>query len=243
LPDLEAELDGLYASPLDEFIKRRNDLASRQAKAGDRESAIRIKQLRKPSVSAWVVNQLARSRQVDILRLIKAGESLERVQAEAMAGSPPKGFVEARQEETAAVKLLLDAAEGLMPAVSAATLDRIATTLRSAATSGEGRAQLKQGRLTQDVEPSGFDVLGLSSVADSSPASGRVDVLKERKRQAELKATELSAEAFEAEREAKELERAAAKAARAAASARQRADAATLAARRLAEEIEQTRKR
>jgi hypothetical protein len=241
---LETELDDLYSAPLDEFIKRRNDLATRLGKGGDRDSANRIKQQRKPSVSAWIVNQLARSREVDIRRLIKAGESLQRVQAEAMAGSLPKGFVEARQEETTAVKLLLDAAEELMPSASATTLDRIATTLRSAASSPDGRSLLKQGRLTQDVEPSGFDVLGVPELTDDSPAAtGRWDELKQRKRQAELKAAELSAEAFELERDAKEAARAATKALRAATAARKRADAATNAAAKLAAEIEQVRKK
>ena len=43
VPDLERELDGLYALPLDEFTKARNDLASRLKRAHQGEAAAAIR--------------------------------------------------------------------------------------------------------------------------------------------------------------------------------------------------------
>ena len=48
--------------------------------------------------AAWVVNQLARSYQLDVQRLVRAGEQLGNAQAEAMRGGGAEGFVEARQD-------------------------------------------------------------------------------------------------------------------------------------------------
>ena len=41
--------------------------------------------MRKPTAAAWLVNQLARERELDVQRLLKAGESLTKSQAKAAA--------------------------------------------------------------------------------------------------------------------------------------------------------------
>jgi hypothetical protein len=54
------EPDDLYALPLEEFTAARNELARSLKAAGDADEAARVKKLKKPPVSAWAVNQLAR---------------------------------------------------------------------------------------------------------------------------------------------------------------------------------------
>ncbi len=55
---LEEELDRLYALPLNEFTAARDDVAKRLRGEGERELADEVKQLRKPPIAAWLVNQL-----------------------------------------------------------------------------------------------------------------------------------------------------------------------------------------
>ena len=53
----DAAIDALYQAPLDQFVARRNALATDLRKAGDRAGADEVKALAKPSVIAWAVNQ------------------------------------------------------------------------------------------------------------------------------------------------------------------------------------------
>src|SRR5436190_19205501 len=92
----DEEIDGLYGLPLDEFTRARDELARQVRKEGDAARAAEIKQLRKPSVPAWVVNRLARQRELDMQRLLKAGEQLAGAQAGAMRGESGDAFLQAR---------------------------------------------------------------------------------------------------------------------------------------------------
>ena len=155
MTDEESELDDLYAVPLDQFVKARNEIVARLKKDGDEAAATRVAALKKPSVSAWTVNQLARSGSLDLQRLIKAGEALEQAQGRAMSGEDSSGFEEARRDEAAAISLLRSAAKEVLRAGSPAVLDRIVSTLRAGVATPEGRALLKKGRLSEDLEPMG----------------------------------------------------------------------------------------
>ena len=55
--------------------------------------------------------------------------------------------------------------KGAGRAATQGTLDRIAATLRAAAVSDEGRELLESGRLTTDLESSGFDLVAASEAA------------------------------------------------------------------------------
>jgi hypothetical protein len=250
LIDEEAELDRLYAAPRDEFVKLRNELARRFREEGERAIATRIGELKKPSVSAWAVNQLARRRELDMQRLINAGEALENAHRDAISGGDASGFEEARRDEDAAVRRLLAAAEELGP-VSEATLDRIGKTLRAAAATPDGRRAVKQGRLEEDLEPPGFDALVGLAPPQAPARKGRarpapddrrqrrrqIETLRDKKRDADAKSKQAADEARNLERRAREADQAAKKAHRDAASARKRADAAAAQAQRLEAEL------
>jgi hypothetical protein len=68
------DIDALFQAPLVEFTASRNELAARLKKAGRREEADRVKGLAKPSVSAWVVNQLYWKHQHAFNELLLAGK-------------------------------------------------------------------------------------------------------------------------------------------------------------------------
>jgi hypothetical protein len=148
---LEDELDRLYGLPLNEFTAARDEIAKRLRSEGERDLADEVKALRKPTAAVWLVNQLARDREVDVKRLMNAGEALGQAQASA------KGFGEARRNEQEALGRLASAAResGVGPQAA----DRAIQTLRAASLTEEGRDLLKRGRLTEELEPPGFEAL------------------------------------------------------------------------------------
>ena len=208
------EVDALYALPLDEFTAARNALAK---KLGSEE----IRKLAKPSVPAWAVNQLARRERKQLGELLKSGEALQKQVLGGKAG--PATMREAQQHERQLVRELVQSAEGLLkdagrPATAAA-LERISETLAAGAQTAEGREALRSGRLTEALEPAGFEALtGLTPREQASPRDelaaarrAKEDRRKERSRlQQEVRKLETRAAA--AEREADEARKTAEKA-------------------------------
>ena len=48
-------IDDLYAVPLEDFVAARDELAKELNAAGDGDEAERVKSLRKPTATAWVL--------------------------------------------------------------------------------------------------------------------------------------------------------------------------------------------
>jgi hypothetical protein len=157
----DEEIDRLYGLPLDEFTRARDELAGRVRQEGDRARAAEIKQLPKPSLPAWVVNQLARQRELDVQRLVKAGERLADAQAEAIRAQSGDAFLDARRDQRQALEALAAGAREILVDAgrSAAAADRVLATLRAGSLTADGRALLKSGRLTEELEPPGFEAL------------------------------------------------------------------------------------
>lgn len=157
---VENEIDRLYSRPLAEFTAARDRLARDLRQAGDKAAADDVKALRKPTISAWAINQLVRKERMRIRSLLVAGEKLRSAHADLLGGGRPGEVREATEAERKAIgHLVSSAAEILSRAghpVSESALERIATTLRAAAVDEEGRALLEQGRLTGDLDPTGF---------------------------------------------------------------------------------------
>jgi hypothetical protein len=237
--DVADEADALYALPLDDFTAARNELAKR---SGDPE----IKKLKKPSVSAWAVNQLARQREVDVRRLLRAGETLEQAQREALGGGDHRAFEKARRDERDAVRRLRSQAAELLRAgghpASDATLERVARTLDAAAATPEGRELLRAGRLSEDLEPQGFDALAALAASVTPKARGRSKAAapgptaadRRRAKQAKAEADEARKDADAAGERLREAERALRNAEREVEKARTAADRAADQAERLA---------
>ena len=160
VPDVEAELDELFALPLEEFTAARNQLASRLKGAGQAESAERVRELRKPSVPAWAVNQLARREPEALGRLVEAGERLRQAQAAALAGGDAGAVREATAAERDAARELTRLAERVLEdagrKTTQAVVERISRTLRAAAIDEEAAPLLARGQLTGEVDSPGF---------------------------------------------------------------------------------------
>lgn len=163
-PDDADPADTLYALPLAEFTAARDRLAAERRKAGDAAAARALKELRKPSVSAWAVNQAVRRAPAGLEALLTATDELLRAQAEAGASDLGRArFRRATETQRQAVEALVATArEALAEAgmgTSAAVLERVANDLRWGAAGEDTRALLRAGRLAMDLEPQDFGAL------------------------------------------------------------------------------------
>ena len=253
MADFDQEIERLFELPPEEFTAARNELAKRLKTEGEPSASEQVKQLGKPTVAAWTINQLARQDKDSIRALVAAGAKLRQAQEQALKGDAGDGLRQAQEEERRALRTLTQRAHEILEAVgrpaSRAVLDQISSSLRVAALTEDGAAALEAGRLSGEVKASGFDALVGMEVGERAPApKGRRraapprDELAERRREKrereqrrrELRerARKLDAQAREAEREAERAERAAAAARTAAEKSRGRADDA---ARKLGE--------
>ena len=212
------EVDRLYGLPLDEFTASRNQLVRRLSQDGRRGAAAEVAELRKPSVPAWAVNQLARERRAEMQELLRLADAIK-----AGDSSANERFREVIDELTRAARDLLSSAG---KRATNAVLQDVATTLRTGA--AEQPAELAAGRLQRELEASGFS----PALAGARPAPGRAsrkasDGERRRAKQDELKQAREALAAARAE----------------ARRARREADAAERESARLSREAEQAEER
>jgi hypothetical protein len=217
------EIGALYALPLGEFTAARNELAKRRK---DPE----IRKLAKPTVAAWAVNRLVRQEPELVDELLEHGAAL---QEQTLRGAVD-AVRDTQRREREAVRALVARAGALLQKdghrPSAQTLERVAATLTAGAQTESGREALRGGRLTEELEPSGFEAL-----AGMAPAGrgGRRDDLADARRAKEERKRErrrLEEQLRKLERRAESAEREAERAERAAAAAREEAERARRAA-------------
>ena len=169
--DLEAEIDDLYVAPLDQFVRRRDALARSLKQAGERPSADRVAGLRKPSLVAWAVNQLACTRRRDVDLLLDAGRRIVDAQQASITKGERASLDAAQSSLRAAISGLTESAREILgDRASRATLTHVAETLRAAATGAEGRELLARGRLTEELSETGWEIVaGLTPMPESAP--------------------------------------------------------------------------
>jgi hypothetical protein len=211
----------------------------RLGKAGQAEAAAEVKKLAKPSVPVWTANQLARREPGELRALLRSAEELRKAQQKALAGKGVADLQKRLDEQRRAVRALARLGRDILAdegrSVSDAIVERIAKTLDAAALDEGSRFLLRAGRLTEEVEPLGFDALAGMSVtpaksrrtaAKAKPKGGAVADARRRLQEAQREARERAREATHADREADRAESAALKARSGAREARERADAA-----------------
>jgi hypothetical protein len=171
------EPDDLYALPFDRFVPERAALAKALRADKRRDEAAEVAALRKPSVAAWAVNQLVRTRGPAIEGLFEAGDALRGAQADLLAGRGDGRTLRAAAErEREAVGRLLADAGGLLSSEAAkfsgSVVERIADTLHAAALDEDAREQVRGGRLERELRHVGLG-LGESPGAAPAPAARR----------------------------------------------------------------------
>jgi hypothetical protein len=68
----------LYALDPQEFVRERDALAKQLRASGDRDEAARVKALRRPTVAAWAINQVAREQPHVVSALVDAAADARR---------------------------------------------------------------------------------------------------------------------------------------------------------------------
>ena len=169
--------DELFGLAPEEFVAARDELARRLKREGDAEAAARVKALRRPPLSAWAVNRLAREQGPALAPLLAAGERLRAATQAALAGEGAAELRAAAKAEREAVAGLVRAALELLgeaghPATDA-TRDRVAATLHAAAASPEAAELVRHGRLTADLDPSGFGTTPDAAFGDEPAPAAR----------------------------------------------------------------------
>ena len=167
------DVDELFQLPLAEFIGARNALAARLKQIGRANDATLVKTLAKPSVSAWTVNQLYWNHREAFDSLLKAGQRFHQATSgRAGKATDMRESLDARREALShladlATTLLQDA--GHNPSLD--MIRRVTTTLEAISANADGPTL---GRLSQDVDPPGFE-----SLASFVPGAATIKKTKE----------------------------------------------------------------
>jgi hypothetical protein len=155
------DVDDLYGLPLDRFVPERTKLARTLRSDGQREAAAEVASLKKPSVSAWAVNQLVRTQRRAVRELFDAGDALRTAHEEVLAGGgAAEALHKATERERSAVDELVYAARGLLTSeghgLSGAVIDRVGATLHAAALDEDARQAVENGRLERELRHVGL---------------------------------------------------------------------------------------
>jgi hypothetical protein len=189
--DSQQSLQELYTAPLASFIMERNRLAAVLRAAGKGDAAKEIARLRRPTVSAWAVNQLYWHEREAFDALLAAAARLR------------KGDLRETGAYREALRELQRRAAAILRksphAPTDATIRRVMGTLAAVAASGSFDPD-PPGALAADREPPGFDAI--DTVAATGPARSRAAKPERTATQSEDHATkQAEAKARQAERQ------------------------------------------
>jgi hypothetical protein len=169
-----ASVDALYVLALDEFTAARDELARTLRVGGEREAGQDVKRLRKPSLTAWALNQVRRNDPQAVDELIAAGQRLRAATERLLAKREREPLQHAIADERRIVSELAGQGERRLAdaghSVSAVVHTKLVATLHAAATDPEARELLCAGRLVHDYEVSGLGLgLELGTMPDGTP--------------------------------------------------------------------------
>ena len=179
--------DELYGLAPAEFTPTR-DARAKELKREDPALAQQVKALRKPSLAAWVVDQLVRRETEQVDQVIAVGAALRAAQAD-LDGEELRALTRQRRQLTAAVTTRARAvAAGLGQKVTPAVSDQVEATL-TAAMVDEGCARaVRSGLLVAALTSTGVDAvdpapalalpeaLGFAATARSSEPTARPEL-------------------------------------------------------------------
>jgi len=197
MSDYRNNLQTLYKVPLGDFVAARKRLADELRGAGDRDGAERLARRRRPTASAWAVNQLYWHARDAFDALLAAAAQLRKGDL-SRTNAYREGLGLLRQRAAA---ILQDAGH---PA-SGATLQRVMGTLAAVAAAG-GFDPDPPGALPADRDPPGFEAVGAAPSrgaearrgAETPSAVRSRPVVSERERRAVARADERATKQAEA---------------------------------------------
>ena len=156
MPSFDDIADELYGLAPEEFTAARTQFEKDAKSAGDREVAARIHALAKPTVTAWLANQLVRAHRDEVESLLELGAGL-RDATRNLAGDQLRALSRQRNE---LVSALVQQARALAAdagrSVSEDAARALADTLHAALADEDAASLVVAGRLTDGLQSSEF---------------------------------------------------------------------------------------
>lgn len=179
--------DELYSLPVGDFTAAR-DQRAKELKGSDKELAARVKQLRKPSTAAWVVNLLVRREAEQVDQLLAVGAALREAQA-SLDAEELRALTRQRRQVTSAVTGRAAAlASEMGHRLTGAVSDQVEATLTAAMLDEGAAAAVRSGLLVAPLAATGMDgvdvttavavpgALGFTAPAREAPAPPRPEL-------------------------------------------------------------------
>jgi hypothetical protein len=171
--DLETVADELYSLPPSDFTSARDARAAEAKKAADRQLAAAIKSLRRPTVAAWLANQLARTHAEQLEELLQLGPKLRQAQQD-LAGADVRALSQDRRRLLSALSGEAQLfADGAQQRVSEATLQELESTLGTGLVDPAAAELLRSGRVVAALTPSDLHDLGFGG--GQAAAGGQIE--------------------------------------------------------------------
>jgi hypothetical protein len=177
----------LYSLPPTEFTGTRNQWAKQTKADGDPELAKRVGELRKPSVSAWVVNMMMRHQGEQMAQVLDLGASLRQAQSDLDGDALRELTRQRRQLTTAVTHQGRTLAAELGQKVTETVADQVQSTLHAAMVDEQAAAAVRSGMLVAALAATGVDgadvadavavpaAIGLTARPRSRPAPQRAE--------------------------------------------------------------------
>jgi hypothetical protein len=164
LSELLATADELYGLLPEDFVVARDERVRALRRNGSRARALAVKDLRRPSAAAWLVNTLVRHRRAEVEQLLALGEAMRDAQR-SLDADQLRELNRQRQGVLAAItRQARDLARELGRPVSDQIAEEVEQTLRAGLADPAAANAVLSGRLTSALTYAGF---GEAEIADA----------------------------------------------------------------------------
>lgn len=171
--DVDAAADELYGLAPADFTRTRDLRAAEARAAGDRDAAMEIARLRRPSMAAHLVNLLARERADELRGLVGLGEALRGAQRD-LAGDQLRELSQQRRQVVAGLAMEAERlARHAGERVSSSAVAEAQQTLEAALADPAAAGAVVAGRLSAPLQYTGLGP-GATAAPMRRPASTRV---------------------------------------------------------------------
>lgn len=171
--DVDTVLDELFAAPREEFTALRDTQVKQARTAGDKELADTLKRVRKPTVAAWLVNQVSRAHPEDVERLAEVGAEL-RAAHHALAGDQLRELSRKRNE---LIHVLTGHARTIADetgqSAGDAAVEQMESTWTAAVTDDMAAQLVRAGRLSTAMQPGAPQDWLTAAIGTPAPARPR----------------------------------------------------------------------
>ncbi|WP_433611396.1 hypothetical protein [Prescottella agglutinans] len=181
--DVDTVADELYRLDPSDFVAARAAFVKQARAAKERDTAVAIAGLKKPTTVGWLVNLLAQQCPDDVNAVLSLGDALNRAQRR-LDAETLRELTEQRQRLVRALATRAGAlAADRGRTVNETVLRQVSQTLHAAMVDPVLAGAVRQGRAVAAVSYSGFGPAGLESVdagADGSEAAARAAAARAR---------------------------------------------------------------